>query len=41
MNPGRYDMQVYRGTTFSITPTWLIGAAPVIITGYTARYKSR
>ena len=39
MNPGRYDIQVYRGTTFSITPTWLIGTTPVIVTGYTAKIQ--
>lgn len=36
MNPGRYNITVYKGTTFTLAPVWKIDNLPVNITGYTA-----
>jgi hypothetical protein len=36
MTPGRYNMKVYQGSTFSLTPQWKIDGTYVDVTGYTA-----
>lgn len=41
MNPGRYNLTVYKGTTFELKPVWKIGGTPVILTGYTADMQVR
>jgi hypothetical protein len=40
-NPGRYNINVYKGTTFSLAPVWKIGGTPVNMTGYTADMQVR
>jgi hypothetical protein len=40
-NPGRYNINVYKGTTFSLAPVWKIGGNPVDLTGYTADMQVR
>lgn len=41
MNPGRYNISVYQGTTFTLAPVWKIDGLPVNITGYTADMQVR
>ena len=41
MNPGRYNISVYQGTTFTLAPIWLIDGAVVNVTGYTAKMQVR
>ncbi len=41
MNPGRYNLTVYKGTTFDLKPVWKIGGVPVILEGYTASMQVR
>jgi hypothetical protein len=41
MNPGQYNISVYQGTSFSLSPVWKIGGVPVILTGYTADMQVR
>jgi hypothetical protein len=41
MNPGRYNLTVYKGTTFQLKPVWKIGGVPVDLTGYTADMQVR
>lgn len=41
MNPGRYNINVYKGTTFSLAPVWKIDNLPVDITGYAAKMQVR
>jgi len=41
VNPGRYNINVYKGTTFSLAPVWKIDNLPVDITGYTAKMQVR
>lgn len=36
MTPGRYNMKVYQGSTFSLAPQWKIDGTYVDVTGYTA-----
>ena len=36
MTPGRYNMKVYQGSTFSLAPQWKINGTYVNVTGYTA-----
>jgi hypothetical protein len=36
MTPGRYNMKVYQGSTFSLAPQWKIDGTYVTVTGYTA-----
>jgi hypothetical protein len=36
MTPGRYNMKVYQGSTFSLAPQWKIDGNYVDVTGYTA-----
>jgi hypothetical protein len=36
MTPGRYNMKVYQGSTFSLAPQWKIDGNYVNVTGYTA-----
>jgi hypothetical protein len=36
MTPGRYNMKVYQGSTFSLAPQWKIDGEYVDVTGYTA-----
>ena len=36
MTPGRYNMKVYQGSTFSLAPQWKIDNSYVNVTGYTA-----
>ena len=41
MNPGRYNLSIYKGTTFDLKPVWKIGGVPVILSGYTADMQVR
>ena len=41
MNPGRYNISVYKGTTFQLSPTWKVDNLPVDLTGYTADMQVR
>jgi tRNA threonylcarbamoyladenosine modification (KEOPS) complex Pcc1 subunit len=41
MNPGRYNLTVYKGTTFQLKPVWKIGGVPVNLSGYTADMQVR
>ena len=41
MNPGRYNISVVQGTTFQLSPSWLIDNLPVDLTGYTADMQVR
>lgn len=41
MNPGRYNISVYQGTTFTLAPVWKIDGLPVNLTGYTADMQVR
>lgn len=41
MNPGRYNITVYNGTTFSLAPSWIINNVPVNLTGYSADMQVR
>lgn len=41
MNPGRYNITVYQGTTFSLSPQWLINNLAVNLTGYSATMQVR
>ena len=36
MTPGRYNMKVYEGATFNLTPRWKIDGSYVNVTGYSA-----
>lgn len=36
MTPGRYNIKVYQGATFNLTPRWKIDGTYVNITGYSA-----
>lgn len=36
MTPGRYNMKVYQGSTFSLAPQWKIDGEYVTVTGYAA-----
>lgn len=41
MNPGRYNITVVKGTTFTLSPEWLIDNLPVDLTGYSAQMQVR
>ena len=41
MNPGRYNITVVKGTTFTLSPEWLINNLAVDITGYSAQMQVR
>lgn len=41
MNPGRYNITVYNGTTFALAPVWKIDGLPVNLTGYSADMQVR
>lgn len=41
MNPGRYNISVYQGTTFTLAPVWKIDGLPVNLSGYTADMQVR
>lgn len=41
MNPGRYNITVYKGTTFQLSPSWNIDNLPVDLTGYSADMQVR
>ena len=41
MNPGRYNITVVNGTTFTLAPQWLINNLPVNLTGYSADMQVR
>ena len=41
MNPGRYNITVYKGTTFQLSPVWKVDNLPVNLTGYTAIMQVR
>ena len=41
MNPGRYNITVYQGTTFQLSPVWKVDNLPVDLTGYTASMQVR
>jgi hypothetical protein len=40
-NPGRYNISIYKGTTFTLAPVWKIDNLPVNLTGYTADMQVR
>jgi hypothetical protein len=40
-NPGRYNISVYQGTTFTLAPVWKIDGLPVDLTGYSATMQVR
>lgn len=40
-NPGRYNINVYTGTTFSLAPVWKINGTPVNLDSYTADMQVR
>lgn len=40
-NPGRYNITVYKGTTFTLSPVWKIGGYAVNLTGYSAKMQVR
>ena len=41
MNPGRYNITVVQGTTFTLSPQWLINNLAVDLTGYSAQMQVR
>ena len=41
MNPGRYNITVYKGTTFQLSPVWKVDNLPVDLTGYSAKMQVR
>lgn len=41
MNPGRYNITVYQGTTFTLSPSWFIDNIVVDVTGYSAKVQVR
>jgi tRNA threonylcarbamoyladenosine modification (KEOPS) complex Pcc1 subunit len=41
MNPGRYNLTVYKGTTFELKPVWKIGGVPVNLGDYSANMQVR
>ena len=41
MNPGRYNLTVYQGTTFDLKPVWKIGGIAVDLTNYSATMQVR
>jgi hypothetical protein len=41
MQPGRYNITVVNGTTFTLAPQWLINNLTVDLTGYTADMQVR
>ena len=41
MNPGRYNITVYNGTTFQLSPSWKVDNLAVDLTGYTADMQVR
>lgn len=41
MTPGRYNIQVYQGSTWTISPQWKIDNLYVDVTGYTAKMDVR
>ena len=41
MNPGRYNITVVQGTTFTLSPQWLINNLAVNLTGYSATMQVR
>ena len=41
MNPGRYNITVYNGTTFALSPVWKVDNLPVNLTGYSAKMQVR
>jgi tRNA threonylcarbamoyladenosine modification (KEOPS) complex Pcc1 subunit len=41
VNPGRYNLTVYKGTTFDLKPVWKIGGVPVILENYSADMQVR
>ena len=40
-SPGRYNITIYNGTTFSLAPVWKINGSPVNLTGYSADMQVR
>jgi hypothetical protein len=41
VNPGRYNITVYQGTTFQLSPVWKVDGLAVNLTGYTADMQVR
>lgn len=41
MNPGRYNISVVNGTTFTLAPQWFINNLAVNLTGYSADMQVR
>jgi hypothetical protein len=41
VNPGRYNIAVVSGTTFQLSPQWLVNNLPVDLTGYAADMQVR
>ena len=40
-NPGRYNINIYKGTTFTLAPVWKIDNSPVLMQGYSANMQVR
>ena len=41
VNPGRYNITIVQGTTFQLSPQWLVNNAAVNMTGYSADMQIR
>jgi len=41
VNPGRYNITVYKGTTFQLSPVWKVDNLPVDLTGYSTKMQVR
>ena len=41
MNPGRFNISLYQGDTWTIAPKWKIDGFPVNVTGFTAKMQAR
>ena len=41
MRPGRFNISIYQGDTFSTAPAWKINNSYVNVTGYTAKMQVR
>lgn len=39
--PGKLDLDLYQGATFSYVLTWEVGGSPVNLTSYTGRLQAR
>lgn len=41
MNPGKYNITLWQGSTWSVTPVWKINGVAVDVTGYSAKMQVR